>query len=170
MSLGEGRGARGSRLGQVANQAPTSPVGAAQAGHRAPPRRAGGGHRRDHQPCGLSARLVEPFGHHHLLLDSAVHAPELRHPVRLPGGGGTLVALRTDAESALDAISEARHVVTDRAHVLLDAALLGRSGEYADGGYWKNRAMAEQTFGSPFVGRVRHRRAAELLGVAVAAC
>ena len=141
-----------------------------------------------------SARLIEPLGHGKLLLDCAVHAPELRRPLSRPAGGGaTLLALRTDAESAigadrlpagnhdlsagppslgpwLAAIRDTGSLVTDRAHVMIAGVLLGRRVDYTDGRYWKNRAMAEATFGPLFYGRVRFRAAAELLDLAAAAC
>jgi hypothetical protein len=140
----------------------------------------------------VSAGLVAPFGHGQVLLDCAVHAPELRRPTRRPPHAASLVSLRTDAESALGAdrlppgnrdlsagwpdlepwlaaLHATGHVVTDRAHVVIAAVLLGRDVDFTDGGYWKNRAMAELTFGRLFSGRLRYRTADELLSV-VAPC
>lgn len=80
------------------------------------------------------------------------------------GGSGRLTAFRLDAESAggpippwnidlslvkkslgdwLLTISTAEEVWTDRAHVMVAAALMGKRVRYRDGSYFKVRAMAE---------------------------
>lgn len=85
------------------------------------------------------------------------------------GGSGTLNAFRTDAERGggialpagnedisatadsledwLAQIAAHERVHTDRAHVMIAAALLGRSVRYADGNYFKVSAIAESSLG-----------------------
>lgn len=140
-----------------------------------------------------SAVRVADLGHLRTHLDCAVFSHHLRHPVPVPHPEASLLALRTDLESALDpadlpsanrdlsagppdlstwltAITGAGRVVTDRAHVMLAATLLGRQVEFTNGGYWKNAALAETTFRGLFRHRLVYRSPTELLARVAVPC
>lgn len=53
----------------------------------------------------------------------------------------TITGPADDPHPWLDAVSKFRHVRTDRLHVAIVAAFMGKTVELYPGGYWKNRVM-----------------------------
>jgi hypothetical protein len=141
----------------------------------------------------VSARLLAPLGHPGLFLDLAVFSPLVARPSGAATAAAPLVCLRTDGESALggaglpagntdlsseqptlrswlDVLIGAGYLITDRAHVMIAATLLGRRVDYTDGSYWKNSALASATFGGLFRHRLTRLSPDQLLVRAGAAC
>lgn len=112
----------------------------------------------------VSYRAIQPLCDARLALDCAFFADVSRYR-RAAGGAKVLNAFRTDPEKHAGAdvppdnddisltardlddflrrIAAAAHVRTDRAHVMIAAALLGRSVEYGVSNYHKVPAIAE---------------------------
>lgn len=119
-----------------------------------------------------SAALVRATRECSLSLDCAVYAGASFAPVPPDPAPRTLFALRTDRESALGrdgfrlsgrnldisalapsldhwlaGIAAHGTVVTDRAHVMLAATLMGKKVYFHEGSYWKLSEIADYTFG-----------------------